>query len=413
MSALQALSGLRVLDFSKVLAGPLCAQYLGDMGADVLKIEPVEFGDDTRGFPPFVQGRGQTDGTIFLSANRNKRSAAIDLKRAEGRALVHRLAAQSDVVIESYGPGVARRLGVDHETLGAINPRLIHCSISGYGSVGPMMHGKGYDAVLQSFTGMMSITGEPGGRPVRSPFSPVDQATGMHAYSGILAAVIKRQKTGLGVHVEVSLFDTALAFLGYILQGVWKTGKEPQRPGSAHDSLCPYEVFDTADKPVLLGVANDVLWRKFCLAAGAPGLAEDERFLTNALRVVHRQETVAAVAALLRTRPREAWLGALHAAGVPCSPVHTLTETLAHPHTEASGMVQRYEHPAFGSLNTVAQPLRWNGERSRVTRPAPSHGQHTAEILEGLGMQPEEIAALAASKVIHAAGANAPRTSLY
>lgn len=396
------LSGLRVLDLSKVLAGPLCSQYLGDMGADVIKVEPVESGDDTRSFPPFVQGEGHADGTVFLSVNRNKRSIAVDLKTEEGRALVHRLVKSSDIVIESFGPGVASRLAVDSETLCAINPRLIHCSISGYGSVGPMKSGKGYDAVLQSFSGMLSITGDRGGRPVRSPYSPVDQATGMHALTGILACVVERHETGRGGRVEASLFDTSLGFLGYILQGVWQTGQEPQRPGSSHDSLCPYEVFETADHPVLLGVANDSLWQKFCHVAGVPALASDPRFVTNALRVANRQETVAAVSTLMRMRSREAWQAALDAAGVPCSPVHTLQEMLAHPHTEASGMVGAFDHPTYGALKTMAQPLRFNGKRNTLQRPAPLLGQHTEEILLELGLASDEVQALCANHIVRA-----------
>lgn len=401
MKQANILSDFRVLDFSKVLAGPLCAQYLGDMGADVLKIEPVQSGDDTRSFPPFVRAGNHADGTIFLSANRNKRSIAIDLKHTKGRALVHRLVQDSDIVVESYGPGVAQRLGVDFDTLRKINPRLIHCSISGYGNIGPMKHGKGYDAVLQSFSGMMSITGERHGRPARSPYSPVDQATGLHALSGILAAIIERQKTGVGVHVETNLFDTSLAFLGYILQSLWQTGQEPERPGSSHDSLCPYEVFDTADRPVLLGVANDTLWRKFCQVAGAPELACAPDMRTNALRVEHRTATVAAVGALLSRRTRSEWLDALAEAGVPCSPVQTLTEMLTHPHTAASGMVGEYEHPVFGRLKTVAQPLRFCGERNQQYQPPPLLGQNTVDVLRELGLETAEIHALASEKVVY------------
>ena len=401
--ASKTLAGIRVLDFSKVLAGPLCAQYLGDMGADVVKVEPAVAGDDTRHYPPFRRSGDDADGTVYLSANRNKRSLAVDLKSEAGRAICHRLALTADVVLESFGPGVAERLGIDHTTLRALNPRLIHCSISGYGGVGPMKEGKGYDAVLQAFSGMISITGERGGDWVRSPFSPVDQATGMHALTGILAALLERAKTGKGLHVEANLFDTSVAFLGYILQGYWENGREPEKPGSAHDSLCPYEVFATRDKPMLLGVANDALWRKFCAVANAPALSADPRFASNALRVAHRGETVDAVKQMLLTRDRDDWVSALSAAGIPCSPVHTLGEMAVHPHTIASGMLQQYQHPAYGALTAVSQPLKFDGARSAIQRAPPLLGEHSREILMEAGYTPAELDDLVAAKRIQAA----------
>ena len=398
-----ALKGIRVLDLSKILAGPLCTQYLADIGADVIKVESADEGDDSRRFPPFYEAHGHVDGTVFLSVNRNKRSIALDLKRAEGLAICHRLATHADVVIESFGPGVAERLRVDHATLMALNPRLIHCGISGYGNVGPMKEGKGYDNVLQAFSGMLAITGVRGGEAVRSPFSPVDQGTGLHALIGILVGLFERTRTGRGMRVEANLFDTSVAFLGYILQGFWNNGKEPVRPGSSHDSLCPYEVFPTADKPVLLGVANDSLWRKFCDLTGAPDLAFDPRFTTNALRVTNRRETVAAVRALLAPRGRDDWVAACGEAGVPCSPVNTLGEMAAHPHTSESGLVQEYEHPAYGTLKAVAPPLRLHGERLDVGRAAPLFAQHTREILLEAGYTPEDIARFAANGAVRMA----------
>ena len=400
MAAMNALAGIRVLDFSKVLAGPLCAQYLGDMGADVIKIEPPEGGEDARRYPPFRRSGDRADGTIFLAVNRNKRSAAIDMKLEAGRAICQRLALSADVVIESFGPGVAERLGIDHATLIALNPRLVHCGISGYGNEGPMKQGKGYDAVLQAFSGMLSITGERGGPPVRSPYSPIDQATGMHALVGIMAALFERSRTGRGGRIEASLFDTAVAFLGYIVQGYWEEGREPEKPGSSHDSLCPYEVFDARDKPFLLGVANDSLWRSFCTVAGVPTLAADPRFVTNTLRVGHRQETVATVAALLKTRDRDEWIVELSRAGIPCAPVHSLKEMLGHPHTAASQIVQRYDHPAYGASSTVAQPVKFDGDRSPVRRPPPLHGEHSREVLLEAGYSSAEVDAYVAQKVI-------------
>ena len=399
---MQPLVGHKVVDFSKVLAGPLCAQYLGDLGADVIKVEAFVDGDDTRRWPPF---RGN-DGTVFLSANRNKRSIALDLKRAEGQAIAQRLLANADIAVESFGPGVAQRLGIDFEVARVENPALIYCSISGFGRQGPLREGKGYDVILQAFSGMLSITGEDKGAPVRSPFSPVDQATGFHALSGILAALLDRAKTGRGALVETSLFDSSLAFLAYFFQAYWEKGTEPVKSGSGHESLCPYQAFQAADKYILLGVANDVLWRKFCDLAGLSSVADDPRFCTNAARVQHRTATVGMVQAVMVTRTCDEWMRLLDEAGIPAAPINSFADIMAHPHTLASGMVATLQHPAYGALKTVAQPILFDGKRNAPLSPPPMHGQHTRSILGELGYSETEVARLVGERVAFAQSAS-------
>ncbi|SAI00920.1 acyl-CoA transferase [Bordetella ansorpii] len=389
---MDALQGLRVVDFSKVLAGPLCTQYLGDMGAEIIKVEPPR-GDDTRHWPPFRNG----DGTVFLSANRNKRSVVLDMKSEAGMQAVRRLLGTADIVVESFGPGVAQRLGIDYDSVAALRPDVIHCSISGFGSEGPLRQGKGYDVILQAFSGMMALTGEEEGEPVRSPISPIDQATGMHAAIGILAAAVRRLRTGRGGRVEASLFDTSLAFMGYVMQSYWERGTEPRRWGSAHESLCPYQVFQASDRPILLGVANDTLWQAFCREVDAPALAEDARYATNAGRVAHREAVLAEVAALLARDSRDAWITRFSRAGIPCAPIMGVSEVLAHPHTLASGMVQALPRGADAQLQVVSQPLRFDGQRPAAQCPPPVLGEHTQEILASLGYDEADIARITGS----------------
>jgi crotonobetainyl-CoA:carnitine CoA-transferase CaiB-like acyl-CoA transferase len=374
------LAGVRVLDFSKILAGPLCTQYLADLGADVIKVEPPN-GDDTRHWPPFENGIG----TIFLAVNRNKRSITLDLRTDEGRDAAHRLARRADLVVESFGPGVADRLGIGWEALRAINPRLVYASISGYGTRGPMKDGKGYDLIAQAFSGMLSLTGQPDGPPARSPFSPVDQATGLHAVIGLMGGLMQRDRTGRGVKIETSLFDSAVGFLGYFLQSYWQRGTEPERLGSGHESLCPYQAFDTADAPIILGIANDALWQSFCELAGDAELAQEPRFQQGSGRVDHRDEVIARVSDILKTRTRAEWLPALAAKSIPCSPVHTLGELSRHAQTEESGMILQR-----GDFQTVASPLRAAGERQELRSLPPLLGEHTREILAEIGLGQEE-----------------------
>src|SRR6201996_1227267 len=304
MGQFKPLAGIRVLDFSRVLAGPLCTQSLGDLGADVIKIEPVEAGDETRGWPPL---RAPGLGAVFLAVNRNKRSVAIDLKTESGLRVIRRLAEHCDVAVENFSTGVAQRLQIGAADLQAINPRLIYCTISGYGRSGPLKNAAGYDVILQAFSGMMSLTGEPGSGHIRIPISPIDHTTGVNAVSGILAALLQREKSGRGAHVEISLLDTAVSLLNYSLQSFWERGVQPRKWGSSHESLCPYQAFEAADGPIMIGVANDNLWRKFCAVTGLNAIVDDPKFRTNADRVTHRKETLDHVQAALTQKPVAHW----------------------------------------------------------------------------------------------------------
>jgi crotonobetainyl-CoA:carnitine CoA-transferase CaiB-like acyl-CoA transferase len=394
---MKPLAGMKVLDFSKVLAGPLCTQYLGDLGADIIKVEPVGLGDETRGWPPF---RAPGLGTVFLSVNRNKRSIALDLKTDEGRRIAQDLAKQADVAIESFGTGVAERLGIDAATLQASNARLIHCSISGFGRSGPLKNSPGYDVILQAFSGVMALTGDEGGGYIRSPISPIDQMTGSHAFSGILASLIERQKTGKGSTVRVSLLETAIGLLGYNLQTYWERGVQPPKCGSSHESLCPYQAFEASDGPIMIGVANDNLWRKFCAVAGLEAIVDDPKFRTNADRVTNRAETLAHVQTALAGHPVAYWDEVLAKIGVPCSPINSLAQLLDHPHTTSTGMIVDYEHPVAGPTKGIGQPILFNDDARSAGLPPPTHGQHTDDVLSEMGLSRARIDELRRSKII-------------
>lgn len=390
------LKGIRVLDLSKVLAGPLCGQYLGELGADVTKVEPVGVGDDTRAWLPQDQGQSAT----FLSVNHNKRSLAVDLKLPEGRMIVQALAKQSDVVLQGFGGGTAAKLGVDYETLSALNPSMVYCEISGYGRSGPMGNEPGYDVMLQAFSGMISSMGDPEGALARASFSPVDIGTGMHAFSGILAALMERSKTGAGVYLEVSLLDTALGFMGYMAQNYWRTGRIPKRMGTGHPAMSPYQAFDAVDGPIMLGIGNDGQWRRFCAVAGLQHRVDDPRFATNAARVENFAMTVELVQAAMGTRTVASWLDALRAAGVPCSPIHTLDQALDHPQVEARQLIVESDHPVLGKVRNMGLPVRFRGAGREARSAPPLLGQHTDEILLQAGYAPEAISQFKAAGVV-------------
>jgi formyl-CoA transferase len=386
-----------VLDLSKVLAGPLCAQYLGDLGADIIKVETVGQGDETRGWPPFP---APGFGTVFLSANRNKRSIAVDMKTEKGRDIVHALSRSADVAIESFGTGVAERLGIDAATLRALNDRLIHCSISGFGRSGPLKNSPGYDVILQAFCGIMSMTGDENGGYIRSPISPIDQMTGVHAFSGVMALLYAREKTGQGGTIQVSLFETALGLLGYNLQTYWERGVQPPKCGSSHESLCPYQAFEAADGPIMIGIANDNLWRKFCAVAALGTIVDDPKFRTNADRVAHRNETISHVQSAIAQHAVAYWNDALSGVGVPCAPINSIAQLLDHPHTQASGIIVEYEHQTAGRLKGVGHPVLIDGAERHAGLPPPMLGQHTDDVLSEMGLSSEAISELRRARVI-------------
>jgi len=370
------LSGVRVVDFSRVLAGPLATMILADLGADVVKIERPETGDDTRHWgPPFV---GE-DAAYFLSLNRNKRSVVLDLSTAEGAAAARRLANRADVVVENFRPGLMASFGLDHATLAATNPRLVYCSLIAFSEEGERASRPGYDIIVQALSGLMSFTGHPGGEPTKVGVALLDVIAGLYAANGIQAALLGRQRTGRGQTVTVSLFEASVAALvnqaaNYLLGGV-----VPGPMGNEHPNIVPYQLFESADRPFIVAAGNDKLFRQTCGVIGRPELADDPRFATNDARVRNRSQLIPLLHDAFRTRPADQWLRALEAAGVPCAPIRRLDEVFASP--EGAAIVQDVHDPARGELRLVANPIRLSGELQPVRRPPPILGGNTDEVL--------------------------------
>lgn len=403
------LDGTFVLDLSRVLAGPYCTQMLADLGARVVKVESPR-GDDTRSWgPPFVGD----ESAYFLSVNRGKESLAIDLKDPRGRAAVRRLAMRADVVVENFKVGDLARYGLDYPSLAADNPGLVYVSITGFGQDGPRAQEPGYDAALQALSGVMALTGEPDRPPVKLGVAWIDVLTGSHAASAVLAALLARVRTGRGAHLDLSLFEVALASLVNQAQSALLTGQAPARLGSAHPSIVPYQAFEAADGAIMVAVGNDEQFRRLCAVLDLPELAADERYATNAARVHEREVLVPLLAARLAARPRAAWLEALKQAGVPATPVVTLPEALEDPQVRARGLVVEGRHPGVGPLKMVGSPL-WHvrgpdGADAALFPPEgsspvpPRLGEHSRAVLaDDLGVSRDEIDAWVADGVVGA-----------
>jgi len=411
-----ALDGLRVLDLSRVLAGPWCTQTLADLGAEVIKVERPPSaghpgGDDTRGWgPPFLKdrsGRDSAEAAYFLGANRNKRSVTIDLAHPEGQALVRRLAAVCDVLVENFKVGGMARYGLDAAALRALNPRLVYASITGYGQTGPYRERAGYDYAIQGLGGLMSVTGErdglPGAGPQKVGVAVADLFTGMYTTVAILAALRHRDATGCGQTIDMALLDTQVAMLANLGANYLVTRQPPRRAGNAHQNIVPYQVFEVADGHLILAVGNDGQFERFCVVAGCPELAVDPRFARNAGRVRHRALLVPLLTPLLKARTRADWLAALEAAKVPCGPINDLAEVFADPQVRARGMTLHAPHPLADDLELVASPIRMSATPVRLRRPPPLLGQHTDEVLAEFGVDAVERARLRAAGAIGSA----------
>lgn len=399
---MRPLDGIRVLDLSRVLAGPWCTQLLADLGADVIKIERPGSGDDTRhwGPPWFGEGKDRV-AAYFLSCNRGKKSAAIDFARPEGAALVRTLAEQADVVVENFKVGGLKKFALDAETLRAANPRLVYASITGFGQDGPYADRAGYDFIIQGMGGMMSVTGlpdgEPGGGPMRAGVAIADLFTGMYTCASILAALYAREKTGAGATIDMALFDTQLAVMANQASNALVSGKDPPRQGNTHPNIVPYQPFDAADQPIIIAVGNDRQFARLAEMCGHPEWSTDERFASNGARVANRAEMVRLVSEAIARKPAAEWLEQLETAGIPAGPINTLTQALSDVQAQHRQMVR-----TIAGVPLVGSPVRLDGERADSDLPPPALGEHTQDVLATLGLDTGRIEQLKSAGVIGA-----------
>jgi crotonobetainyl-CoA:carnitine CoA-transferase CaiB-like acyl-CoA transferase len=374
------LAGIRVLDLTRVLAGPFCSMSLGDMGAEVIKIEEPGKGDDTRGWPPFAGG----EATYFLSVNRNKKSLTLNMKATEGQEILRKLVARSDVMLENFRPGTMERLGFGYDSLRRLNPRLIYCSISGFGESGPEASRPGYDLIVQGESGIMDLTGFSDGPPVKVGNSIADLVAGIAAAQGITLALLARQRSGKGQKVEIGMLDVMASLLTYQAGLYWNAGGRPARRGNQHPSIVPYEVFQAKDAYLTLGVANNSLWERCCRAIGRAEMAQDPRFDSEANRVAHRGELIPLLNEVFATRPVDEWLKRLEDAGVPAGRIKSVAEVCESAHLKARGMAVRLSHPKAGGITVMGVPIRLWDTPGAASAPPPLLGQHTDEILTRL-----------------------------
>jgi crotonobetainyl-CoA:carnitine CoA-transferase CaiB-like acyl-CoA transferase len=403
------LSHIRVLDLTRVLAGPWAAQNLADLGAEVIKIERPGIGDDTRTWgPPWLKdkdGKETRESAYFLSVNRGKKSVTVDISKPDGQALIRQLAVHCDVLLENYKVGDLARYGLGYDDLRKINPRLIYCSVTGFGQDGPYANRPGYDFVFQGMGGLMSITGErdalPGGGPQKVGIAVTDVMTGMYASLAVTAALTYRQISGVGQYIDMALFDSIVAFNANQILNFWMSGNIPKRWGNAHVNITPYEVFPSADGFIILAVGNDSQFASFCKEAGRPELATDARFKTNPERLKHRDVLIPIVKSIILERPSKQWIRDLEAANVPCGAINNMQEVFEDPHVQHRNMRVDIPHPLSGTVPSVASPMKFSETPVTYDRPPPLLGQHTDEILrELLGLEAEEIARLRGAKIV-------------